>query len=140
MDSERFVYASNWSERHAAYAAGLGTFGLCDGLITPVGKSVRVGSVIANVRLPASERPYATHRDYCLFFNSGGLCGKCVKRCPAGAISPNGHDKRRCNNYADDVADPYAYAAFGFKGESCGLCQVGVPCASGIPKKPVKPK
>jgi epoxyqueuosine reductase QueG len=30
------------SERHAAYAAGLGTFGLCDGLITSVGKAVRV--------------------------------------------------------------------------------------------------
>jgi epoxyqueuosine reductase len=41
--SERFVYASTWSERHAAYASGLGTFGLCDGLITPLGKAMRVG-------------------------------------------------------------------------------------------------
>lgn len=36
--SDRYVFASTWSERHAAYAAGLGTFGLCDGLITPPGK------------------------------------------------------------------------------------------------------
>jgi epoxyqueuosine reductase len=28
-ESERHVFASNWSERHAAYASGLGTFGLC---------------------------------------------------------------------------------------------------------------
>ncbi|MBU7004930.1 MAG: epoxyqueuosine reductase, partial [Theionarchaea archaeon] len=40
----RHVFASSWSERHAAYASGLGTFGLSDGLITPVGKAIRVGS------------------------------------------------------------------------------------------------
>jgi len=39
--SERFVFSSTWSERHAAYASGLGTFGLCDGLITPKGDAVR---------------------------------------------------------------------------------------------------
>ena len=53
--SERYVFASNWSERHAAYAAGLGTFGLCDGLITPKGKAMRVGSVIANIQIPATK-------------------------------------------------------------------------------------
>jgi epoxyqueuosine reductase len=31
VKSQRFSYESSWSERHAAYAAGLGTFGLCDG-------------------------------------------------------------------------------------------------------------
>ncbi|MBW1803974.1 MAG: epoxyqueuosine reductase, partial [Deltaproteobacteria bacterium] len=39
VKSEGFSYASSWSERHAAYAAGLGTFGLCDGLITAGGKA-----------------------------------------------------------------------------------------------------
>ena len=33
----RVGYASNWSQRHVAYAAGLGTFGLSDGLITERG-------------------------------------------------------------------------------------------------------
>jgi len=42
VKSERFSYASSWSERHAAHAAGLGTFGLCDGLITARGKAMRV--------------------------------------------------------------------------------------------------
>jgi hypothetical protein len=37
--SERYGRASTWSERHAAYASGLGTFGLCDGLITAAGKA-----------------------------------------------------------------------------------------------------
>ncbi len=36
--SEKYLFASSWSERHAAYAAGLGTFGLSDGLITEKGR------------------------------------------------------------------------------------------------------
>jgi len=55
-------FASTWSERHAAHAAGLGTFGLCDGLITPVGKAMRVGSVILRARLEPTPRPYQDHR------------------------------------------------------------------------------
>ena len=45
VKSERFSYASSWSERHAAYAAGLGTFGLCDGLITPADRDAMVETV-----------------------------------------------------------------------------------------------
>jgi hypothetical protein len=56
--SDRYVYASTWSERHAAYACGLGTFGLCDGLITSVGKAVRIGSVVAQIEVPPTPRPY----------------------------------------------------------------------------------
>ena len=52
-DEGPYAPCSNWSERHAAYNAGLGTFGLCDGLITPVGKAVRIGSVIARVSISA---------------------------------------------------------------------------------------
>ena len=59
--SPKYVLASKWSERHAAYAGGLGTFGLCDGLITPKGKAHRVGSVVANLSVPATARPYNDH-------------------------------------------------------------------------------
>ncbi|MCJ7640338.1 MAG: epoxyqueuosine reductase, partial [Desulfobacterales bacterium] len=34
LESPRVGLASNWSERHVAYACGLGAFGLSDGLIT----------------------------------------------------------------------------------------------------------
>ena len=61
INSQRFSYASSWSERHAAHAAGLGTFGLCDGLITAKGKAMRVGSVVARASIeptaPAVCRP-----------------------------------------------------------------------------------
>lgn len=35
------LYTSNWSERHAAYVCGLGTFGLSKGLITEKGTAGR---------------------------------------------------------------------------------------------------
>jgi epoxyqueuosine reductase len=130
--SDRHGFASTWSERHAAHACGLGTFGLSDGLITPLGKAVRVGSVVARMRFDPSPRPYTDHHAYCLFF-SKGLCGKCIERCPAGAISETGHDKVKCKAYIRQEAMPYIRAHYGFAGKGCGLCQTGVPCESRIP-------
>jgi len=132
MESERYTFASTWSERHAAYASGLGTFGLCDGLITPRGKAMRCGSVVADVKIPASKRPYQDHRAYCLFF-SNGTCGKCAERCPAGALTPAGHDKIKCRSYIFVKIKEYVKSNFGFEGYGCGLCQTGVPCESRIP-------
>ncbi|MGC8660340.1 MAG: epoxyqueuosine reductase, partial [Desulfomonilaceae bacterium] len=83
--SPKYGFASKWSERHAAYAAGLGTFGLCDGLITAKGKAHRVGSVVAGLFIPPCPRPYNDHHAYCLFFQDGS-CNACRKRCPVGAI------------------------------------------------------
>ena len=132
LESERYVYASNWSERHIAHACGLGTFGLCDGLITPVGKAVRIGSVVLRAPLDPTPRPYRRYDEYCPF-KVKNACGACIKRCPAGALSERGHDKRICSDYLDDRTAPYVEEHYGFVGYGCGLCQTGVPCASGIP-------
>lgn len=131
--SERFSYASTWSERHAAHAAGLGTFGLCDGLITASGKAMRTGSVIARVSIAPTPRPYVDHRAYCLFF-AEGTCGKCIERCPAGAITASGHDKEKCRQHLVRSAE-YLKNTYQFEGYGCGLCQVGVPCEVTIPVK-----
>jgi len=129
--SERFHIASTWSERHAAHASGLGTFGLCDGLITPVGKAMRVGSVIARLEVPPTARPYSDHHAYCLFY-AKGTCGVCMERCPADAVTEAGHDKVKCSAH---LAKTRAYVPehYGFAGYGCGFCQTGVPCESGIP-------
>ena len=132
-ESEQYVFASTWSERHAAYAAGLGTFGLCDGLITPRGKAMRCGSVVARIKVPATKRPYQDHHAYCLFF-SKGTCGKCIQRCPADAITKAGHDKKKCISYLQKTAD-YVKSQFHLDGYGCGFCQAGVPCESRIPVK-----
>jgi epoxyqueuosine reductase QueG len=130
--SEKYGFASTWSERHAAYAAGLGTFGLSDGLITSKGKAHRVGSVVANVIITPTVRHYKDHHSYCLFY-AKGTCGACIKKCPAGAISEKGHDKEKCSAYLDKT-HAYVEAYYGFKGYGCGLCQVGIPCESRIPE------
>ena len=75
--SDQYVFASTWSERHMAYASGLGTFGLCDGLITARGKAMRTGSVVAHIKIKTTSRPYEDHQAYCLFF-SQGICGNCI--------------------------------------------------------------
>ncbi len=133
--SERHGFASTWSERHAAYACGLGTFGLSDGLITPLGKAMRTGAVVANMEVPVEPRPYTDHHAYCLYFTHG-TCGKCMDRCPAGAITKNGHDKEKCKKYLRGEVASFIQSAYGFeKGRGCGLCQTNVPCESMIPVK-----
>jgi epoxyqueuosine reductase len=133
VKSQRFSYASSWSERHAAHAAGLGTFGLCDGLITSRGKAMRVGSVVVNAVIKPTPRPYNDHHAYCLYY-AEGTCGKCIDRCPARAITTAGHDKEKCRQYLVQSRE-YVKATYKFEGYGCGLCQVGVPCESIIPVK-----
>lgn len=133
VKSRHFSYASSWSERHAAHASGLGTFGLCDGLITAKGKAMRVGSVVARLKAEPTPRPYNDHRAYCLFF-ADGTCGKCIDRCPVRAITEAGHDKEKCRQHLVRSRE-YVKETYDFTGYGCGLCQVGVPCEAGIPVK-----
>ena len=132
--SQKYGFASTWSERHAAYASGLGTFGLCDGLITPVGKAMRTGSVVARIQIPCTPRPYKDHHEYCLFFTEDA-CKKCISRCPVGAITEEGKDKLICSRHLFPVTKDYVTSEYGFDGYGCGLCQTGVPCESKIPEK-----
>ena len=137
-ESPKYGYASTWSERHAAHACGLGTFGLSDGLITPLGKAMRVGSVVARIRIAPTPRPYDNHQAYCLF-HAQGVCAKCAGRCPAGAITKAGHDKVRCKAYIRQEAMPFIKTRYGFEGRGCGLCQTKVPCEARIPVREEKP-
>lgn len=137
--SEKYGRASTWSQRHAAYVSGLGTFGLCDGLITEKGIAIRCESVIARLSVPPTPRSYSDHHAYCLFY-AQGTCGLCIGRCPVGAISEEGHDKVRCRAHVNGVTTGYVKERFGLDNYGCGLCQTGVPCESrnplsGQPKK-----
>ncbi|MFA5323265.1 MAG: hypothetical protein WC373_11385 [Smithella sp.] len=131
-------FASNWSQRHAAYAAGLGTFSLNDGFITSKGLAMRCGSVVTNLKLRSSVRLYTNYLENCLFYTTGE-CGKCIRRCPGGAISEHGHDKLKCFETVFEKQKSWFEGAHGpgFIGNyaGCGLCQTGVPCAKRIPVK-----
>lgn len=124
--------ASSWSERHAAYAAGLGTFSLNDALITPLGIAHRLGSVITDVPVEPSSRPYADHKANCLWHRNG-TCGACIARCPVGALSKDGHDKQICRDHVYGTIPGAVGEAYNVTSTGCGLCQTKIPCESRIP-------
>lgn len=125
--------ASTWSERHAAYAAGLGTFSLNDGLITEKGIAHRLGSVVTDLLLPPTPRTTPDHRHNCLFHRKPGSCGVCVKRCPVGALSRSGHDKGICRDHVYGTVPAAVAEEYGVKATGCGLCQTAVPCEFKVP-------
>lgn len=124
--------ASTWSERHACYAAGLGTFSLSDALITPKGIAHSCGSVVTDLPLAPTPRSYPHFRYNCLFYREGS-CGLCIPRCPAGALSREGHDKVVCGRYVYGTVVTEVAEQYGVQHTGCGLCQTGVPCEGQIP-------
>lgn len=119
MDEAGRSFTSNWSERHVAYACGLGTFGLSKGLITERGMAGRFGSLITDWHADPTPRAYSQVYEYCI------RCGKCVERCPGHAISlETGKSHDQCRSYQKGIR-PQLLPRFG-----CGLCQTDVPCES----------
>lgn len=128
---------SNWSERHIAYAAGLGTFSINDAFITEKGIAVKLISVVTELKLTPDVRAAKNYAENCLLC-SKGTCGACIKRCPVNAISKEGHDKMKCYKYvygeeSSKLAESYGASAKA--GSGCGLCQTGVPCEGKNPMK-----
>ena len=135
--SDRF--GSNWSQRHIAYAAGLGTFSLNDGFITEKGMAMRCGSVVTGAAIPATTRSYKNHLANCLFYSEGS-CMRCAERCPAGAITERGHDKGKCLEFLffkqkEMVKQMGRENGYIGRYLGCGLCQTKVPCEAGIPPR-----
>jgi ferredoxin len=132
---EKVGWASPWSERHVAYTCGLGTFSLNDGFITPRGMAIRLGSVVTLLKLAPSEKKYRHYRENCLQFRTE-KCGKCILRCPAGAITEKGHDKDKCYDYLRSQPLVEKRLEYGLHNPppSCGLCQTDVPCEFEIPR------
>ena len=132
IQSEQHGFAANWSERHVAYAAGLGTFGLSGALITERGVAMRCGSLVTNLHVKPTPRLYKSVKEYCLFATQD-TCGKCIERCPGGAISPEGHNKELCMIHCASAVEELEGDSMGMPG--CGLCQTAVPCEASIPGK-----
>lgn len=117
-------YKSNWSERHAAFIAGLGTFSLSKSLITEKGCAGRFGSIIVSAAFEPTERKYISIYEYC------SQCGACISRCPVQAIDKSGKKHEPCDDFLTNVTKKRFAPRYG-----CGKCQTAVPCESRIPVK-----
>ncbi|MDR2869988.1 MAG: hypothetical protein LBV04_06030 [Deferribacteraceae bacterium] len=112
------IHFSNWSQRHVAYAAGHGSFGLNNMLITERGCCGRFFSVITS--LPFADEEYQGER--CLY-KSKGACKLCMAACPVGALTTEGFDRLKCSIMGDKSAAIY-------NGDTiCGKCVAGMPYA-----------
>lgn len=73
---------ADFSQRHAAVAAGLGSFGRHNLVIHPrFGTRVNFASIITNLDIEISSR---SEQDYCI------QCNLCVENCPGNALAEEG--------------------------------------------------
>ncbi|MFB3887876.1 MAG: epoxyqueuosine reductase [Candidatus Bathyarchaeia archaeon] len=129
FDEEKLV--SNWSQKHVAYIAGLGTFGLHSMIITEKGCCGRLGSIVTNAEITPTQR---SAKEFCLF-KLDGSCGACVKKCRPKALKADSLDKRAC--YEECLTNARKYAALGLA-DVCGKCVVNVPCSFTNPSRAAK--
>ena len=96
-------------------------------------------SIVVDMALKPTPRPYDHHQAYCPFFTNKS-CGKCIDRCKAGAITEKGRDILICRQYLGrDQRKLLKDAGASFEGyigqaPTCGLCMTGVPCEGRIPQ------
>jgi len=128
--------AANWSERHIAYACGLGTFGLNGLMITSRGCAVYLGSVVCDIALTPTPRAPG-HTANCPFFRDGS-CGQCIERCIGSAISGQGRSNIACLSHLRDKQANIIRGA-GLDRDlvgaapACGRCSTALPCEDRIP-------
>ena len=120
-----------FSHRHAAYLAGMGTFGVNNVIITPKnGPRIRWVTILTDAELPSGT---PMEKEVCIH------CNRCVKACPQNALKPGNYpnnitDKELCIDRSEMLAR---------QGISpCGLCvaacPVGLTERSGRPTESAK--
>ena len=121
-DGEDVHFSVSWSNRHAMYAAGLGTFGMHRHIITEKGCCGTTASFITDVELVPTKREYTGVYEWCQ------RCGKCSERCPGGAIPENGlRNLKKCSAHGGKVREQF--------GGMCWKCLTAVPCEDRAPAK-----
>jgi epoxyqueuosine reductase QueG len=128
FDEARLV--SDWSHRHIAWIASLGSFGMNNMLITEAGCCGRFGSLVTGFAFPPEDHaPPGPVPERCLG-KLGRPCGFCWKRCPVDAYEGGSFDRRRC--YARCLKNARFHGQLGYA-DVCGKCLAGLPCSAQDP-------
>jgi epoxyqueuosine reductase QueG len=126
FDTEKLV--SNWSHRHIAYIAGIGTFGINNMLITKHGCCGRFGSIIINYELDEYKENNDI-KEKCLN-KKNGSCGICQKKCVVYAYENAVFNRHKCYKQCLENAENNKKAGYA---DVCGKCLVGLPCSKSEP-------
>jgi epoxyqueuosine reductase QueG len=116
-----------WSHKHLAHLVNLGRFGVHHMLITPVGCTGRLGSLVTEADL-GEHALIAT--DVACLLKAGHKCGKCVEACPVTALSEIGIERKICWDRLNENRGTLDY--FSDLPESthvCGKCAALMPCS-----------
>lgn len=127
---------SNWSQRHFAYAAGLGTFGLNNMLITPQGCCGRFSTIVTDLPVTPDQ---PLKEELCLY-KKNRSCKVCLKNCPVHALTECSYDRQKCyrllkenaaiyTEFGSSYLDESLHAANSTGSEVCGKCITASPCA-----------
>jgi len=127
MDYEKLT--SVWSNRHVAYVAGLGRFGLNNMLITENGCCGRLGNIVTNIELKPTKRP---ENEYCLY-KYDGSCKICVDRCVNDALFIDDFNRHKCFEICEENHE--IHNSLGGEAQVCGKCLVDLPCSFTNPVK-----
>jgi epoxyqueuosine reductase QueG len=120
---------SNWSVRHIAYIAGLGTFGINNMIITKNGCCGRFGNIVVNYEFKEYKES-KNIMEKCLN-KLNGNCGICQKKCIINAYKNNNFNRYKC--YEQCLKNNEYHKENGFS-NVCGKCLVDLPCSIEEPK------
>ncbi len=129
FDREKCI--SNWSHRHFAYAAGLGTFGANNMLLTREGTCGRFFSFVTDLDV-VPDSPM--EEELCLH-KKNGSCGICFKNCPTEALRADTYDRMKCFALIEKNAEVHKEFGCSYDCEEntgtqvCGKCITYSPCA-----------
>ncbi|MEN6390264.1 MAG: epoxyqueuosine reductase [Syntrophomonas sp.] len=124
---------SNWSHRHIAVIAGLGTLGLNRMLITEKGCGGRLGSLVTSLVFTPSK---SCADPACLYYYDQ-TCKKCLKSCPGQALEEESFDRFRCYDHLLKNAELHREKGWV---DACGKCLTRLPCSFTDPGKKARQK
>lgn len=114
------ILKSDWSQRHIAWLAGHGTFGINNMLISDLGSCGRYFSVVTSLPVTPGQ---PVEEERCLYKRDGS-CHVCIDRCPVDAFSKDGFARADCfERLLENRTDKIPGA------QVCGKCDVGLPCS-----------